>query len=202
MVSKLSSSIKEFHIEGNTDDLAHELTNTCQIMIGLTEQVSQFRRILIIYSDSNNSPQYQKACNASDDFLTSLNAQLEELTDLQKAAIQFIDKINEFNDEPPCGVTPLEFDKQSIDIQISNSKVSMTREDIEVVLDAIKNLVNMAVDSCISIKAHTSEMSSIWKDEQYDAFDDFINEIVDSIKKSVMDLEDYYVYLQNKLNVL
>jgi len=202
MSSKLFSSIREFHIEGDTDTLADELTSVCNKMVSLTDKVAGFRRILITYSDTNNSPQYQKACDSSAAFLQNLYNQLDELTELQSTAIRFIDKVNEFNDMPPCGRAPVTFDRQSVDIQTSSSRMTMIKEEMEEVKRAIWELVDEARNACQSLSSSASSLESIWRDEQYDRFCDFIEEIMVSIQRSVSDLEDYYTYLNNKINSL
>ena len=202
MVFGLLSSIREFHIEGDTETLAEELTKSCRIMIELTDQVSEFRRILITFSDTNNSPQYQKACDASASFLRNLYTQLNELTDLQNRAISFIDRINEFNDMPPCGARPVVFDEQIIDIHTNNQRVTMVREEIEAVIRAIGNMVNVTICCCQSLNASVDSLGMIWRDEQYDYFSDFVQGIVNTSQRSVQDLEDYYNHLVRKLNSL
>lgn len=198
----LLSSIREFHIEGDTETLAEELTKSCRTMIELTDQVSEFRRILITFSDTNNSPQFQKACDTSASFLRNLYTQLNELTDLQNRAISFIDRINEFNDMPPCGTRPVVFDEQIIDIHINNQRVTMVREEIEAVIRAIGNLINVTIGCCQSLNASVDSLGMMWRDEQYDYFSDFVQGIVNASQRSVQDLEDYYNHLVRKLSSL
>lgn len=192
----------------NIDDVyiigsAKELNNMVSIVDARVQKMStvteQMKSVLANFGCTTFGNQYEKAVNAASSFSDILYNKSVELNAVQRDLVHYIDRIDIFNDRPPSGIPPRNF-------QVNRIKVSVNTKDDRFTKDIIIKLINQLNRYCQYIEQEKrtllnekTSIGSIWRDSQYRIYSSYIDEIVSSINKGVKELMDYSDYLQRKI---
>lgn len=190
-------NIDRFMIRGEPDVLIEDMRSICSRVVMLTESVERFIGILNSKGDSNNSTQYQKALDASGKFIDVLYTNLDELTEAHAYIIEFVDRVNAFNERPPSGARPVAYERRRVSFETSGGVQMMVREDMETIVHEIERIISESVDCCKSIRNTVASMGDFWKDPQFDAFNGQVEGLIRQIANSLRNLDEYRIHLNN-----
>ena len=192
---RIQFNIEEFSIAGQPEILIDHMAHLTSIVHEYTEDVNRFKSLLRNKQDDNDNDQLERAFYTTVGFIRKLDDDLDDLTDVHVFLIEFVNRVNRFNDHPPCDATPIRYDHHAFAMDFSHSRQTMVINDMIVIANALDDVILDGIECVKSIRRETESMGTVWTDRQYRLFSECTEEICNDIISALEPLDDYHQHL-------
>ena len=193
-------NINDVHIIGSAKELNTMISSVdqrVQEMSNLTEQIKAF---VANCGSTTFGQQYEKAVNAVSELSNTLYNKSIELNQSQRDLVNYIDRVDRFNDRPPSALPPRNHQVTRIKVSVNTRDDRFTKETIQKVIRMLNSYCDNISKQKAQLINEKSNIGSKWKDSQYRVYSSFIEEICRAIESGTRTLREYADYLQSKIN--
>lgn len=178
-------------------DLVFAISKQLQAMCENTDGIRNF---LLKYSAISDGEQLNRAIEATSALSNHLNEAIENIYDTQEQVVDYQNKIFKFEDIKQTAPPPRRPSFVEIRISTDRSQINYTVNDLKKLADKIAEYCDSIYGCLKNIESERDKIASVWLDSQYNDFSASIDDVISSINPHLSVLEDYIVYLDNKIS--
>lgn len=180
---------------GVLTDLVLAINKQLQIMCERTDGIRMF---LLKFSANFDGKQLARAIEATAELSKKLNEACEIIYDTQVQVVDYQNKVYRFEGGGETAAPP----RPSItEIRISAdcSQINYTISDLKNLADKLAEYCDSIYESLKKTEVERDKIASVWLDSQYKDFSNIIDDVISNMNPHLAVLEDYIVYLDNKI---
>lgn len=201
-MKKLYINVDRCEVIGGAPALSPIVSEMDRRLQELASETASMATVLLKFSGSNSSEQYEKATVAVYNLSEELYMESDELNKMQHEIVKYQESITKFNDKSDSFSSPNAHNVQKVQISVDTNHFQFTHEEMVYVNQSIQKYTSDARDTLKRLTSNKEAIGEIWRDPQYGDFSDFIDEVVSKTDKSISVLEEYSVYLARKISEL
>lgn len=197
---RLFESIEEMNIEGDPCELGEMIVSMdgkTQDFANLTEAV---KAVIHNFNASNHGLRYEEMCEHVSTYSKQVCEATETINDVQWQIYYYIEKACEYDLRRFDTISPHNYDVDIIDVSVNVDKLEFHREDMLRVVDIIMQYIEESNHIMIELNRDCDAIGGIWKDEQYDLFKDYVDEVNGMISTGRKRLDEYNEILIDIIN--
>lgn len=198
-MKRLDVNIERVLIKGEPYLLLDPVKKIDERMQNLADYTQVIKLALFKYNDSNAGKQYGKIRDSIKDFSRELYDASESLNNLQRQLVNFINKTLIYEEYSNLCARPNPHNVRIVDVDVNTSEFYFQRDDIIKMIRRLEGYLNTARDQCRQLKRNRNDIGEFWRDPQFDAFSEWIDEVCLKVDNGCKDLDDYVEHLKIRL---
>ena len=201
-MKKLYENIEEINIKGDIGQLS-ELVRSMDISLqNIADNSDQLAGFLLKYSATNKGLQYRKVVETATILRDELFDASMELNEMQNQIVAYQNKMYRYEDMAANAPSANPYLVQKRQIDVDSSGFQFNRTDMLQVDAALRNYSERVYHHIKSINEKKDSIASVWQDQQYNDFSEFIIGITKKIFDAIRLYEDYVIHLEERIKEL
>ena len=194
--------INDVHIVGSAKELNTMISAVDMIVQKMANTTEQVQGFVANLGSTTFGQQYENAVNAVSGLSDILYDKSTDLNRSQRDLVNYIDRVDIFNDRPPSSLPPRNFEVIRINISVNTRDDRFTKETLQKLKSMLSTYCDVISVQKLQLLNEKSSIGSIWKDSQYRVYSSFIDEICRAIENGTRALREYVEYLGIKIGQL
>ena len=194
--------INDVHIVGSAKELNTMISAVDMIVQKMANTTEQVKGFVANLGSTTFGQQYENAVNAVSGLSDILYDKSTDLNRSQRDLVNYIDRVDIFNDRPPSSLPPRNFEVIRINISVNTRDDRFTKETLQKLKSMLSTYCDVISVQKLQLLNEKSSIGSIWKDSQYRVYSSFIDEICRAIENGTRALREYVEYLGIKIGQL
>lgn len=201
-MKKLHVNIEEIKIQGRPAVLAQPVIDIDRRMQALASATEDIKSTMYKFSGTNQGNQYNKACNAVAELSSQLFEASETLNDLQQQIVKFANKASRYEEETSMLGSPRKHNVKKAKVSVNTSEIEFHKEEMIVVKGNLEKYSRSAKEESKKLSSNRDSIGRIWHDRQFKDFSTYIDYVLAAVEKGCKELDEYAVFLNNRINGL